>query len=93
MFMPIQQKLIFLQLFKGLFPTTLLYTMVDGVNETMKGKRLTYGELLHWIGLWTMMSTVAGTDHCSFWSMHDIKIFSGCLFLLFQHTCLIPGLN
>ena len=33
----------YLQLFKGLFPTTLLYTMVDGVNETMKGERLTYG--------------------------------------------------
>ena len=31
----------YLQLFEGLFPTTLLYTMVDGVNETMKGKRLT----------------------------------------------------
>ena len=28
----------YLQLFEGLFPTTLLYTMVDGVNETMKGK-------------------------------------------------------
>ena len=39
--------------------------MVDGVNETMKGERLTnfYSELLHWISLWTMMSTVAGTDH------------------------------
>ena len=38
------------------------------------------------------MSTVAGTHHHSFWSMRDIKIFSGC-FLLFQHTCLVPGLN
>ena len=66
----------YLQLFEGLFPTTLLYTMVDGVNETMKGERLTYGELLHWIGLWTMMSTVAGTDHHSFWLMRDIKNFS-----------------
>ena len=43
---------------------------------------MSYGELLHWIGLWTMMSTVAGTDHCSFWSTHDIKIFSGCFFTL-----------
>ena len=73
---------LYLQLFEGLFPTTLLYTMVDGVNETMKGERLTYGELLRWIGLWTMMSTVAGTDHRSFWSMRDIKIFSGCFFTL-----------
>ena len=28
----------YLQFFEGLFPTTLLYTMVDGVNETMKGE-------------------------------------------------------
>ena len=28
----------YLQLFEGLFPTTLLYTMVDGVNTTMKGE-------------------------------------------------------
>ena len=28
----------YLQLFEGLFPTTLLYTMVDGVNKTMKGE-------------------------------------------------------
>ena len=28
----------YLQLFEGLFPATLLYTMVDGVNTTMKGE-------------------------------------------------------
>ena len=28
----------YLQLFEGLFPMTLLYTMVDGVNKTMKGE-------------------------------------------------------
>ena len=72
----------YLQLFKGLFPTTLLYTMVDGVNTTMKGERLSYGELLCWIGLWTMMSTVAGTDHRSFSSTCNIKMFSGCFFTL-----------
>ena len=43
---------------------------------------MSYSELLHWISLWTMMSTVAGTDHHSFWSMCDIKIFSGCFFTL-----------
>ena len=32
------KKDFYLQLFEGLFPTTLLYTMVDGVNETMKGE-------------------------------------------------------
>ena len=42
--------------------------MVDGVNETMKGERLSYGELLRRISLCTMMSTVAGTDRRSFWS-------------------------
>ena len=66
-----------LQLFEGLFPVTLLYTMVDGVNTTVKGEQLSYGEMLCWIGLWTMMSTVTGTDHHSFWSTCDMKIFSG----------------
>ena len=81
--MLIQQKMIFIcSYFEGLFPTTLLYKMVDGVNETMKGEQLTYSELLRWIGLWTMMSTVAGTDCHSVLSTHDIKIFSGCFFAL-----------
>ena len=46
---------------------------------------MSYGELLHWIGLWTMMSTVAGTDRRSLWSTHNIKIFSGCFFTLSTH--------
>ena len=60
--------------------------MVDSVNKTMKGEQLTYGELLHWIGLWTMMSTVAGTDCRSFWSTHDIKIFSGFFYSFNVHV-------
>ena len=76
----------YLQLFKGLFPTTLLYTMVDGVNTTMKGEHQVT------VSCYVGMSTVAGTDHHSFWSTRDIKIFSGC-FLLFQHRCLVPGLK
>ena len=43
---------------------------------------MTYGELLHWIGLWTMMSTVAGTDRRSFWPTCNKRIFSGCFFTL-----------
>ena len=48
----------YLQLFESIFPRDVLDTMVDGVNEQITGDPLTYDELLHWIGLWVMMSTV-----------------------------------
>ena len=72
----------YLQLFEGMFPRDVLDTMVDGVNKQKTGDPLTYGELLHWIGLWVMMSTVAGSDHRRFWSTHDLDIFYGCFFTL-----------
>ena len=71
----------YLQLFEGMFPRDVLDTMVDGVNKQITGDPLTYGELLHWIGLWVMMSTVAGSDHRSFWSTCDLDIFYGCFSL------------
>ena len=49
--------------------------MVDGVYKQITRDTLTYGELMHWIGLWVMMSTVAGSDHTSFWLTCDLDIF------------------
>ena len=49
-----------------MFPRDVLDTMVDGVNKQITGDPFTYGELLCWIGLWVMMSTVAGFDGCFF---------------------------
>ena len=43
---------------------------------------LTYGELLRWIGLWLLMSTVDGSDRRSFWSTKNVNIFEGAPFRL-----------
>ena len=29
----------------------------------------TYGEFLHWLGLWFLMATINGPDHRDFWSL------------------------
>ena len=52
----------YLHLFEGLFPKELVLLMIDKVNETIDGEKVTYGEFLHWIGLWLLMSTVDGMD-------------------------------
>ena len=70
------------QLFEGLLPRDILDTIIEGVNKQISEDPITYGELLHWIGLWVMMSTVAGSDHRSFWSTHDLDIFYGSFFTL-----------
>ena len=43
---------------------------------------LTHGELLRWIGLWLLMSTVDGSDCQSFWSTKNVNIFEGAPFRL-----------
>ena len=62
----------YLQLFEGMFPRDVLDTMVDGVKQ-ITGDSITYGELLHWIGL---------CENRSFWSTCDADIFHGCFFTL-----------
>ena len=73
---------IYVQLFVGLFPANLLDTMVTEMNKNISGDPITYGELLKWIGLWVLMSTVDGSDRRSFWSTCDIDIFHGGPFRL-----------
>ena len=70
----------YLQLFEGMFPRDVLDTIIEGVNKQISGDPITYGELLHWIGVWVMMLTVAGSDHRSFWSTPDLDIFEGSFF-------------
>ena len=72
----------YLQLFEGMFPRDILDAMVDGVNKQITGDPIAYGELQHWIGLWVMMSTVAGSDCRRFWLTCDLDIFDGCFFTL-----------
>ena len=73
---------IYLQLFEGLFPANFLDKMVTEINKKISGDPVTYGELLKWIGMWVLMSTVDGSDRRSFWSTRDIDIFEGAPFRL-----------
>ena len=75
-----------LQLFEGMFPRDVLDTIIEGVNKQISVDSITYGELLHWIGLWGMMSTVAGSDRRSFWSTCDLDIFYGSFFTLSNYV-------
>ena len=72
----------YLQLFEGLFPKDVFDTIIEWVNKQISRDPITYGELLRWIGLWVMMSTVAGSDCQTFWSTHDLDMFEGSLFTL-----------
>ena len=67
----------YLQLFDGFFPKDLLNTIIEGINTKINGDLVTYGEFLRLIGLWVMVSTVAGTDCQRFWSTHDLNFFQG----------------
>ena len=73
---------IYVQLFEGLFPANLLDMMVTEMNKKISLDHITYGELLKWIGLWVLMSTVNSSDRWSFWLMCDIDIFQGAPFCL-----------
>ena len=80
----------YLQLFEGFFPKDLLNMIIEGINTKINRDLVTYGEFLQWIGLWVMVSTVAGTDCRRFWSTRDLDIFQGCFFTLSNYmacTC------
>ena len=51
----------------------------------MDQQPVTYGELLHWIGLWVLILTVNGSDHHSFWSSKSMNIYEGAPFLLGEY--------
>ena len=42
-----------------------------------KHRPTTYGEFLHWIGLWFLMATINGPDHRDFWSLREVDCFVG----------------
>ena len=65
----------YLQLFEGFFLKDLLNTIIEGINMKINSDLVTYGGFLCWIGLWVMVSTVAGTDHRRFWSTREISTF------------------
>ena len=64
-----------LQLFEHLFPKNFLQeVMIPTMNRKLSNP-VSYGELLSWIGLWVLMSTVDGSDCRSFWSSKEVNIY------------------
>ena len=49
--------------------------MIAETNKILDQHPLSYGELLHWIGLWVLISTVDGSDYWSFWSTKKINMY------------------
>ena len=66
-----------LQLFDILFPKKWMIEVVLPKTREKLDEPLTYGDLLRWIGLWLLMSTVDGSDHQSFRSNKNVNIFEG----------------
>ena len=70
----------YLHLFEGLFPQQLINVVIGKVNNNIEGEPVTKGELIHWIGIWVLMSTVDGADQHSSWLTAEIDIFHGAPF-------------
>ena len=75
-----------LHLFEHLFPKNFLHEVMIPTMNWKLNNSVSYSELLSWIGLWILMSTVDGSDHQSFWSSKDVNIYEGALFQLMQFT-------
>ena len=69
-----------LQLFEHLFPKNFLQEVMIPTMNWKLSNAVSYGELLSWIGWWILMSMVDGSDHWSFWSSKDVKIYEGAPF-------------
>ena len=42
-----------------------------------KHRPVSYGEFLHWLGLWFLIATINGPDCPDFWSMGEVDCFIG----------------
>ena len=50
-------------------------------------KPITFGEFLHFVGLWFLMATIIGPQQSDFWASHPIEAFHGA-----PEPCLTPPL-
>ena len=67
-----------LHLFECFFPRALMEdVMIAETNKILDQHPLSYGELLLWISLWVLISTVDGSDSQSFWSTKKINMYEG----------------
>ena len=71
-----------LQLFEGLFPKDYLHEVILVETNKKLKEPFSYGELIQWIGIWLVLSTVDGSDRCSFWSSKEVDMFEGAPFRL-----------
>ena len=71
-----------LQLFEGLFPKDYLHEVILVETNKKLKEPLSYGELIQWIGIWVLLSTVDVLDRCSFWSLKDVDMYEGVPFCL-----------
>ena len=70
-----------LQLFEGYFFTSFIKdVIIPQTNKTLaeqSNNQLTYGEFLHWLGLWFLMATMIGPQCNESWVMYPISAFKG----------------
>ena len=67
-----------LQLFEHFFPRVFMEdVMIAETNKILDQHTLSYGELLCWIGLWVIISTVDGSGCQSFWLMKKVNMYKG----------------
>ena len=72
-----------LQLFERLFPHKYIKDVIlTETNKVLDKEPVTYGELLRWMGLWVLISTVDGSDRHSFWSSKSVNMYEGAPFRL-----------
>ena len=78
-----------LQLFEQLFPHKYVKDVIlTEMNKVLDKEPVTYGELLGWMGLWVLISTVDGSDRRSFWSLKSVNMYEGAPFRLGEYmTC------
>ena len=48
---------------------------------------VSYGEFLHWLGLWFLMATINSPEHMEFWSMGEVDCFVGAPMILGTGDC------
>ena len=70
-------------LFEHLFITDYIKDVIlNNINKTIVGERVTYGEFLRWLGLWFLMATVIGPSRDAFFSNQPVDEYSEAPFRL-----------
>ena len=75
-----------LQFFKQLFPITFHKdVIIANINKVIKGEWVEYGEMLHFFGLWFLMSMQLRPQHCEYFSSALVNEFEGVPIQLNQY--------